>query len=79
MTKKMRKASTEDKVRSAFQAFDPEHRGYIPRAELQEALTSMGSPLSTKELSEFFNLTENDRGEVRYELFLTALFMKKQE
>ena len=75
----MRKASTEDKVRAAFQAFDPEHRGYIPRADLQEALTSMGTPLTTKELSEFFGLTENDRGEVRYELFLTALFMKKQE
>lgn len=32
MTRKMRKASTEEKVRQAFQAFDPENRGYIPKA-----------------------------------------------
>jgi Ca2+-binding EF-hand superfamily protein len=31
MTRKMRKAQTEDKVHNAFLSFDPEKRGFIPR------------------------------------------------
>jgi hypothetical protein len=36
-------------------------------------------PLNQKELNELFSLTENNKAEIKYDLFVQALFMKKAE
>eukprot|EP00727_Mastigamoeba_balamuthi_P010344 m51a1_g5932 putative calmodulin (170) ;mRNA; r:88470-89601 len=77
MSRRMRQTSTEEKLLKAFRVFDPENKGFIPTKELTQALTTLGNPLSTKELGELLTVAENNQGEVKYDLFINTLFMKK--
>ena len=50
MTKRMKQTSTEEKLTHAFKVFDPENTGFIATKELSEALTTLGNPLTQKEV-----------------------------
>ena len=77
MGQRMRQTSSEDKLLKAFRVFDPEGKGFITTKEITEALTTLGNPLNTRELSELLAIAETVPGEVRYQQFINALFMKK--
>eukprot|EP01123_Difflugia_compressa_P008815 TRINITY_DN2751_c0_g1_i1.p1 TRINITY_DN2751_c0_g1~~TRINITY_DN2751_c0_g1_i1.p1 ORF type:complete len:171 (-),score=37.11 TRINITY_DN2751_c0_g1_i1:84-596(-) len=73
MTKKMAKADSEDDLTLAFQKFDWRKTFTIPTPELSEALTNLGKPLNSKELSAMLDVCEKE-GSVHYALFVKALF-----
>ena len=77
MGRKMGKTSSEEKLLSAFQAFDEDKKLFIPTDVLKTALTTLGNPLTAKEMHEFLAIAETVPGEVRYQQFINALFMKK--
>ena len=77
MGHKMRQTSSEKQLTEAFQAFDEEGKLFIPTDVLKQALTTLGNPLNARELSEFLAIAETVPGEVRYQQFINALFMKK--
>lgn len=77
MGQRMRQTSSEEKLLEAFRVFDPEGKGFIATAEITEALTTLGNPLNTREMSELLAIAETVPGEVRYQQFINALFMKK--
>jgi len=76
MSTRMRQTSSEEKLLNAFRVFDPEGKGFIPTKDLSEALTVLGNPLSTRELSELLAIAETVPGEVRYQQFINALFVR---
>jgi len=55
LTSRLRKTSSEEKLLAAFRTFDPEAKGFIPRQDLIDALTTLGAPLSQKEVWFFFS------------------------
>jgi len=77
MSARMRQTSSEEKLLKAFRTFDPEGKGFITTKDLQDALTTLGNPLNTREMSELLAIAETVPGEVRYQQFINALFMKK--
>eukprot|EP01105_Mastigella_eilhardi_P006211 TRINITY_DN17815_c0_g1_i1.p1 TRINITY_DN17815_c0_g1~~TRINITY_DN17815_c0_g1_i1.p1 ORF type:complete len:160 (+),score=63.89 TRINITY_DN17815_c0_g1_i1:71-550(+) len=77
MTKRMHQTSTEERLTKAFEVFDPQKTGFIATKELSEVLTTLGNPLTAKELSELIAVAENSQGQVKYSLFVNTLFSKK--
>ena len=77
MGKRMKQTCNEQILVNAFRTFDPEGRGYIPRKELSDILTSYGDRLSQQELAELLNVTENENQQVKYDLFINLMFAKK--
>lgn len=77
MSSKMKQTTTEEKLLKAFQVFDPEGQGFIPTDKLTEVLTTLGKPLTSRELGELLAIAETVKGEVRYQQFINALFFKK--
>lgn len=77
MTSKMKATSTEQKLTEAFKVFDPEEKGVIDSKELSEALLNIGEPCTNKEVQELMQVAQNQDGDVRYELFVQAVFAKK--
>ncbi|BFU24760.1 calmodulin, putative [Entamoeba histolytica HM-1:IMSS-B] len=77
MTGKMKTASTEQKLTEAFKVFDPEEKGVIDSKELTEALLNIGERCTTSEVGELKTVAENQEGQIRYELFIQAVFAKK--
>lgn len=54
MAKKMAMSDSEDDIRDAFLKFDWKKSGEINSKELSEALTNLGKPLTTREVSSHF-------------------------
>jgi calmodulin len=79
MSKKMVKADAEEDLKDAFQKFDWRKTYLIPSAELHEALTNLGKPLSIKEWSTFQDICERDNGQIHYSLFIEALVGENQK
>jgi len=78
MSRKMAESDTEDDLRDAFEKFDWGRKGEIMAKELGEALTNLGKPITTRELQEFLNLTQN--GDViLYNKFINELYSKTPE
>eukprot|EP01125_Pyxidicula_operculata_P022294 TRINITY_DN9031_c0_g1_i1.p1 TRINITY_DN9031_c0_g1~~TRINITY_DN9031_c0_g1_i1.p1 ORF type:complete len:162 (+),score=39.87 TRINITY_DN9031_c0_g1_i1:47-532(+) len=77
MSRKMAKSDTEEDLLDAFLKFDWRKTGMIPAAELSEALTNLGKPLSTRDLQEFMTVCEKD-GQVHYNLFIKEMFGSKE-
>jgi len=78
MSRKMAEADTEADLRDAFEKFDWRRTGEIPAKELSEALTNLGKPISTRELQEFMNFTQ--QGElVYYNKFINDLYGKPED
>jgi Ca2+-binding EF-hand superfamily protein len=77
MGKRMKQTCNEQILINAFRTFDPEGRGYIPRKELSDILTSYGDRLTQQELAELLNVTENENQQVKYDLFVNLMFAKK--
>lgn len=75
MSQRMRQTSSEEKLVAAFRTFDPENKGFIPTKDLSEALTTLGNPLTARELAELMTIAETVPGEVRYTAFINNLFM----
>lgn len=69
-------ADPEADVRDAFEKFDWRRTGEIPAKELSEALTNLGKPISTRELQEFMNFTQQGDN-VNYNKFLNDLYGKE--
>jgi len=68
----------ESDVRDAFEKFDWRRTGEINSKELSEALTNLGKPITTRELQEFLNVTQN--GDlVMYNKFINELYGKTEE
>ena len=77
MSSKMKTTSSEEKLKEAFKVFDPEDKGVIDAKELTEALMFIGEPCTNKEVAELKGVAENSEGDIRYELFIQAVFAKK--
>eukprot|EP01112_Ceratiomyxa_fruticulosa_P020104 TRINITY_DN6751_c0_g1_i1.p1 TRINITY_DN6751_c0_g1~~TRINITY_DN6751_c0_g1_i1.p1 ORF type:complete len:160 (-),score=25.43 TRINITY_DN6751_c0_g1_i1:59-538(-) len=77
MSRRMKQSSNEEILLHAFKTFDPNSTGYIPSKEISRILTSLGDKLNESELAEFLNVSENEKGEVHYQLFINMLFAKK--
>jgi len=77
MSEKMRQTSSEQKLLDAFRTFDPEGRGFIPTEELSKVLTTLGKPLTAREMADLTSIAEMTPGEIRYQQFIDVLFMKK--
>jgi len=77
MSAKMRQTSSEAKLVEAFRTFDPEGKGFIPTEELQKVLTTLGKPLTAREMADLTAIAEMTPGEIRYQQFIDVLFMKK--
>lgn len=79
MGRRMKQTTSEEILRNAFRTFDPEGTGYIPTAQISDALLTMGDRLSKQELNEFLGITENEkeRGKVKYDQFINTMFAKK--
>jgi len=77
MSRRMKQTCNEQILLNAFRTFDPEGRGYIPKKELSDVLTSYGNRLNPQELSELLNLTENENQQIKYDLFINLMFAKK--
>jgi len=77
MGRRMKQTSSEEILRSSFRTFDPDLNGFIPSAEISDALLNLGDKLTKQELAEFLGLTENDKKQVMYELFVNTMFAKK--
>jgi len=77
MSKRMKQTSNEEILRGAFKTFDPEGHGYVPSNVLKEALTNLGDKLTKAEFAELQSVAENDKQEIRYDLFVGIMFAKK--
>jgi len=77
MSRRMKQTCNEQILLNAFRTFDPEGRGYIPRKEFSDVLTSYGDRLTQQELAELLNVTENENQQVKYDLFINLMFAKK--
>ena len=73
----MKSTSTEAQVTEAFKVFDPEEKGVINDKELSEALLNIGEKCTTQEVNELRTVAKNQEGDIRYELFVNAVFAKK--
>jgi len=78
MAKRMAKTDTEDDLVKAFQKFDWRRTGIIKTEELSEALTTMGKPLTAREVAEMLAVCEKD-GSVYYMKFVGEMFGAKEE
>lgn len=77
LSSKLRNTDNEEVMRKAFQALDPEKKGYIPASELRKELTTWGKPLSNDEMSKLLKeINCPETGLFEYERFLNAMFMK---
>jgi calmodulin len=77
MSRRMKQTSNEQILLGAFKTFDPEGLGYIPTKELSKVLTTYGDRLTEQELAELLNVSENDKEQVKYDLFVNLMFSKK--
>lgn len=77
MARRMKQTTSEEILRSAFRSFDPENTGFIPKAQITDALLNMGDRLKNSELAEFIAICETDKGLIRYENFINIMFAKK--
>jgi calmodulin len=74
LASKLRNTSRSEHLLQAFQAFDPEGKGYIPAPELKKNLTSWGNPLTDSEWKEMLkeiSCSENDLFE--YKRFVASM------
>eukprot|EP01113_Clastostelium_recurvatum_P043907 TRINITY_DN733_c0_g1_i1.p1 TRINITY_DN733_c0_g1~~TRINITY_DN733_c0_g1_i1.p1 ORF type:complete len:158 (-),score=48.33 TRINITY_DN733_c0_g1_i1:147-620(-) len=77
MQKRMKQTSNEEILRGAFRSFDPDGLGYVPTPYLRDCLTTMGDKLTKAEFQELQSVAENEKQEIRYDLFVGLMFAKK--
>ena len=79
MGKKMSLTSSENQLIRAFKAFDIDDDGKIPTQYLTEQLTTLGNPLSRKEMQTLIDIAENDHNEIVFQMFVEAMFSKSNK
>jgi Ca2+-binding EF-hand superfamily protein len=67
----------EASMRSCFRSFDKDGSGTIDRAELEKAMTEVGSHLTSAEFDRIIQLVDKDgSGTIDYEEFIAHVFGK---
>jgi len=77
MQRRMKQTSNEEILRGAFRSFDPEGLGYVPTPYLRDCLSNLGDKLTKAEFQELQSVAENEKQEIRYDLFVNLMFSKK--
>ena len=71
---------TPDEIFQAFEVFDAEGSGKIPKSELQNILGELGEPFSKKEFEIFMGEADPDgSGKVDYKAFIKNVTSKKKD
>lgn len=69
----------EETLRSSFSVFDKDNSGFIDKAELRKALTTLGENLKDNEVDEMFKAADiNGDGKVEYKEFITMFSSDKK-
>ncbi|CAK0733939.1 hypothetical protein CVIRNUC_000358 [Coccomyxa viridis] len=77
-TANLSKLEREDNILAAFKQFDTDHSGALSKAEVMQALVSMGS--SEQEVSELFDQYDLDHsGEIEYPEFLAMMRAENED
>ncbi|KAH3828050.1 neo-calmodulin-like [Dreissena polymorpha] len=74
IAKKMQKVDLEEEIMDAFKVFDTDGNGNISKAELRNAMTSLGKKFREPELDELFQLADiNGDGQINYKEFVRII------
>eukprot|EP00005_Dracoamoeba_jomungandri_P004044 CAMPEP_0174250552 /NCGR_PEP_ID=MMETSP0439-20130205/693_1 /TAXON_ID=0 /ORGANISM="Stereomyxa ramosa, Strain Chinc5" /LENGTH=154 /DNA_ID=CAMNT_0015330665 /DNA_START=21 /DNA_END=485 /DNA_ORIENTATION=+ len=79
LTNKLGKLDSEDEILRAFNTFDRQDIGLIPREELRTALTTLGNKLSEKEIRDILKEGTDEEGMFDYEKFVQVMVGKRKE
>ena len=77
MKKKMKESNEEEELKAAFRCFDKDHSGTIEKAELSAIMTTLGQPLTLKEVDEMWAEADRDgSGTIEYREFVDILMAR---